>query len=632
MCGIIGFVKVNSLSSSLSLDSAVQFLSHRGPDDIGVYEDNNFGLGHARLSIIDLSALGHQPMKSDNGQVVLVYNGEIYNFKSLRESLIEKGYVFNSQSDTEVLLNLYFEFGKDMLLHINGIFSFAIWDYRSNSLFLARDALGVKPLYYAETTQGFIFSSEIKALVELDNIKKDLDYASLNRYLSFLWCPGEGTPFKQVRKVQPGRALIISQGKIESEWTWYNLPIYTPSTSPIKRNDAILGTAKHLQQAVERQMVADVPVGAFLSGGLDSSAIVAFAKEINPEIRCFTIKTSGGNEQDMLEDLPYAKKVAKHLNVQLDVISVDANQMAHNLEKMVVQLDEPLADPACLNVLYISQLARDNGIKVLLSGTGGDDLFTGYRRHFALSLERYWNWMPSVVRSKFENMTAALDQRNVLSRRLTKMFNGSGLSGDNRLINYLRWNNQSDLYALYSSDFKNELHDKNAELPMLSFLDNLPTGVNSMDKMLALEQRFFLSDHNLIYTDKMSMAAGVEVRVPFLDKDLIQFAAKIPAKYKQKGREGKWVLKRAMEPYLPKDVIYRPKSGFGVPLRNWIQYELRELLGDLLSEESIKKRGLFDHSAVQNLIKENDLGVRDGSYTILSLLCIELWCRNFIDQ
>jgi len=634
MCGIIGYHNKGLVDCKDSLRNSLLSLKHRGPDDNGIYQDydSSVGLAHTRLSILDLSNSGHQPISSDNDQVVMVYNGELYNHQTLRDELQSKGYIFHGHSDTEVLLNLYLEVGQNILEQLNGIFAFAIWDLGSKSLFVARDGLGVKPLYYCESNHGFSFSSEIKALLQLDTVKKSIDYESLNRYLTFLWCPGEGTPLKSVKKLQPGEAMIVQKGEVVRKWKWYQLPKLQLSSTATGKRESIINTQSLLRQAVHRQMVADVPVGAFLSGGLDSSAVVAFAREVNPDIRCFTIETLGSKEQGLVEDLPYAKKVANHLGVQLDVVNVDAVQMANDLQKMVVQLDEPLADPAPLNVFYISQLAINNGIKVLLSGAGGDDLFTGYRRHFALSLEHYWSWLPTGMRSMLENLTTGLDQRHALSRRLTKVFSGAGLSGDDRLVNYFRWSNQDDLNSLLTDSFKKEIEGCRSETPMLSFLEQLPDGISSLDRMLALEQRFFLADHNLIYTDKMSMAAGVEVRVPFLDNDLVEFSAQIPAKYKQHGKEGKWVLKKAMEPYLPHDVIYRSKTGFGAPLRSWMRFELRELLGDLLSEESLTRRGLFDPTAVQQLISENDAGTKDASYTLLSLLCIEIWCRAYIDH
>jgi asparagine synthase (glutamine-hydrolysing) len=395
---------------------------------------------------------------------------------------------------------------------------------------------------------------------------------------------------------------------------------------------AISGVELHLRQAVHRQMMADVPVGAFLSGGLDSSGVVAFARELNPDIKCFTIESDGGQESGMTDDLGYAKQVAIHLNVPLEIVRIDSSKMAADLEEMVFQLDEPLADPAPLNVLYISRLARENGIKVLLSGAGGDDIFSGYRRHLALSSERYWNWLPTSALAGLEKLSAGLDQRVPIFRKLSKLFNGAALDGDARIINYFLWARRDDLYALYTPAFREALNSQSAEMPMVEFLATMPDSATPLDRMLALEQRFFLPDHNLTYTDKMSMAIGVEVRVPFLDLDLVKFASQIPDCFKQQGKHTKWVFKKAMESYLPANVIYRPKTGFGAPLRRWMRHELRELLGDLLSVDSLKRRGLFESTAVHKMIKANDAGQTDASYTLLSLLCIEIWCRAFVDS
>jgi asparagine synthase (glutamine-hydrolysing) len=305
--------------------------------------------------------------------------------------------------------------------------------------------------------------------------------------------------------------------------------------------------------------------------------------------------------------------------------------MASDLESMVAQLDEPLADPAPLNVLYISQLARQSGMKVLLSGAGGDDLFTGYRRHRAIQAERLWSWLPSSARNMLERATASLDQRRASSRRFAKLFRGAGLTGDRRIANYFTWASNADILALYSPAMREAVRDIDVLAPMTDFIAPLPRSVSSVDRMLALEQRFFLPDHNLTYTDKMSMAVGVEVRVPFLDLELVDFAARIPARFKQRGAVGKWVFKRAMEQYLPREVIYRPKAGFTAPLRRWMQNELRPIVGDYLSPDSLRRRGLFDPAAVSLLVDANLAGRVDANHTILSLLCIEIWCRRFVD-
>ena len=429
MCGIVGY---SGYFPSDALANALEKIAHRGPDDRGIFttEGNGVGLGHARLSIVDLSPLGHQPMISDDGKVALVFNGEIYNFRELRKELEEAGHQFRGHSDTEVLLRLYLVEGESVLGRLNGIFAFALWDSRSQALLVARDGLGVKPLYYTVTAGQFAFASEIKALVAFKPLDSELDFEAINRYLTFMWCPGDGTPAKSVRKLGPGEAMWVCAGRIERHFKWYQLPAFRRTTTKRTTDQYVEKTVQNLRQAVHRQMVADVPVGAFLSGGLDSSSVVAFAREQNPNISCFTIESSGGAETGHTDDLPYARRVAEHLKVPLEVVQIDAGRLAKDLEGMVAQLDEPLSDPAPLNVLYISRLAREQGMKVLLSGTGGDDLFTGYRRHHALMLDDYWNWLPRPMRASFEKISAALDQRGTLGRRLSKLFNGAALDGD----------------------------------------------------------------------------------------------------------------------------------------------------------------------------------------------------------
>jgi len=641
MCGILGCCTNQDPVDESKLRIAASLLRHRGPDDQGFFINNasTVGLAHLRLSILDLSSYGHQPMCNKDESVVLVFNGEIYNYKSLRKYLASKGICFSGDSDTAVLLQLYI-FLRDtgegircLLEKLNGIFSFAIWDSSRGELLVARDAFGVKPLYIVEEDNRFLFSSEIKALIPLMDCNDTIDVSSIDRYLTYLWCPGDGTPFSGVRKLNPGTVLRVRNGKVHERLNWYQLPIFRPKLcrTKLSKSALISDTAGHLRKAVHRQMVADVPVGAFLSGGLDSSSVVAFAKELNPDIHCFTIEQSGGTDAGVSDDLPYAIKVANSLNVPLEVVTIDSKRIMHDLNSMVFQLDEPLADIASLNVFYISQLARQAGMKVLLSGAGGDDLFTGYRRHRAVLIDSVISRLPQTVRKVIESLTSTIDQRNSLGRRLNKFFHGASLSGDARLVNYFAWNRRSDLLALYTSDFLSLLDDAQASIPMSDFLATVPSAASTIERMLSLEQRFFLADHNLNYTDKMSMAAGVEVRVPFLDLDLVEFAAEIPYRFKQRGAEGKWVLKKAMEPYLPRDIIYRPKSGFGVPIRRWMQFELHDFLGDYLSFDSIKRRGMFNPEAVHQMILDNRSGRIDASYTLLSLLCIEMWCRHFID-
>ncbi len=630
MCGIVGYF---SDQPNPNLEIALDALKHRGPDDEGIYRtsDGLVGFGHKRLSIIDTSPAGHQPMIDPETGAVLLFNGMIYNYKELREILDAEGAVFAGQSDSEVLLKSLIREGAAILPKLRGIFAFSFYDPQTKTMLLARDSLGIKPLYYQQNDHGVGFGSELKALLKLMPEKIALDHVALYRYLTFIYAPGENSPAMGYKTLGPGCAMTIEAGEITRQWSWYDLPTISPPGKITNLDEALSGVASHFQTAVERQLTSDVPLGAFLSGGLDSSAIVALARKSLPDIQCFTIDTSSDSE-GFSDDLPYARKVAKHLNVPLEIICVDANAMIENLEQMVVQMDEPIADPAALNAFYIANRAREMGFKVLLSGAGGDDLFTGYRRHYALTVEKYWSWLPQSIRSGLENGTSKLNQKNSLFRRIRKAFRGASLSDDQRLIEYFRWIDNKNLLGLLSSDFRANISAGDAERPMLEVLKRFENNDDRMDKMLALEQKFFLTDHNLVYTDRMSMAAAIEVRVPFLDEDLVQFASRIPSHFKQKGRVGKWILKKAMEPYLPHEVIYRPKTGFGAPLRQWITGELSEYTNDMLSQTKITSRNLFDYTSVRQLIDDNKSGKIDASYTIFTLLCIEIWCAQYIDK
>jgi asparagine synthase (glutamine-hydrolysing) len=629
MCGIFGFLGHFDPGSLSAMAAA---LAHRGPDDRGLYFESSLGigLGQTRLSIIDLSATGHQPMTDASARYVVVYNGEIYNYRELRAELEAQGVTFRGHSDTEVMLEWYARIGPQVLDKLNGIFAIGVWDTQKRELFVARDGLGVKPLYFTKSPRGFAFASELKALLPVLD-RRTLDPASLHRYLSYLWCPGERTPIREAHQLHPGEAMVVRDGSIQGRWTWYELPARSGPGPTLPDSEVVPSTTAMLRAAVHRQLVSDVPIGAFLSGGLDSSAVVAFARERTPDLQCFTIDMKEHNDAGFADDLPYARCVAEHLKVPLHVVSVEASRMANDLEQMVWMLDEPLADPAPLNVLYISRLARANGIKVLLSGAGGDDLYTGYRRHLALRYEQLWTWLPSAARRALQTAATHLDAGTAFGRRAQRLFGNAGATVAQRLAGYFAWAPEDRLRALYAPAFARELGVERADAPMVEFIEGMAANVTPLEQMLALEQRFFLPDHNLAYTDRMSMAAGVEVRVPFLDIDLVEHAARIPDRFKQHGHTGKWVLKKAMEPHLPHDVIYRPKTGFGAPLRSWLQHELLPLADELLSTRTLLNRGLFDPAAVRTL-RDADAGGRvDAAYTLLSLMNIEIWCRRFID-
>jgi asparagine synthase (glutamine-hydrolysing) len=632
MCGIAGFA--GDFDRDL-LDRMNSAMAHRGPDDAGCeyFPEARIGLAHRRLSIIDLTDRGHQPMSDVTGTATIVFNGEIYNYRELRAELVRDGFRFKSDSDTEVLLNLYLRDGDKMMEKLNGIFAFAIYDHRNHSTLIVRDGFGVKPLYYAETSKGVVFASELKSLLQETSIDRSLDEETIWHHLVFLWSPSPLTMLKSVQKLEPGTAMEVRDGRIRRKWLFYDLPYDQPLVDWPKE-DAIVQVRKSLVQAVDRQLVSDVPIGAFLSGGLDSSAIVALARRRlgNERLQCFTIgfKDPRAKAEGMAEDLPYAERVAKELDVDLHTIYV-GSEMVDELRNMVFHLDEPQADPAPINALFITRLAREQGIKVLLSGAGGDDIFTGYRRHHALMLERYWSWLPHGARRGLSHAAGKISPTSEMMRRASKAFRYAELDGDDRIASYFNWISPDRLESVLGPRMR-ERFGTNRPSRIAGSLGALPDNTHVLNRMLYLEGKYFLADHNLNYVDKVSMANGVEVRVPMLDPDLVELAAKLPIKYKQHGRVGKWVLRRAMEPYLPRDVLWRSKAGFGAPLRQWLRSDLRPLVEEVLSTQSLERRGLFDPAGVQQLIEDDRNQRIDATYTIFSMICIELWCRMFVDK
>jgi asparagine synthase (glutamine-hydrolysing) len=609
-------------------------IRHRGPDDAdSLYlADDGVGLAHRRLSIIDLSTAGRQPMWDATHSVCIVYNGEVYNYRELRRELDRDRFAFQSQTDTEVILNLYLRDGAEVLRQLNGIFAFALWDARSRSLLLARDGLGVKPLYYAQTADGFVFSSELKAVVQTPAVARTLDIDAVRQYTRFLWCPAPQTMLQNVHKLLPGHAALVVAGKLTKSWQYYDLP-FDEEPVALSDVDAIDATRAVIARAVERQMVADVPVGAFLSGGLDSSAVVAFARQHDraKPLRCFTIGFSDGKtaSEGVADDLPYARRAARHLGVELDEVTVGPATM-DDLATMVYQLDEPQADLAPLNVGVISRAARQAGIKVLLSGAGGDDIFSGYRRHQSLQLEPAWSWLPHPARAALRGLSRRVPTRHPALRRAVKVFSQAHRSSDDRIASYFYWLDPEQGDSLFAGDALRDARPSSGDA-LLDCVQSLPPDMPRLNKMLYLDTKFFLPDHNLNYTDKLSMAHGVEVRVPLLDYEVVRHAGRLRIEDKQRGPTTKWVFRKAMEGILPRDVIYRPKAGFGVPLREWMAKGLMPLVDEVLSERSLAARGIFAPAAVRRLIELDRRGAIDAAYPILSMACIELWCRAFLD-
>ena len=630
MCGIAGGIGFNDHH----INGVLSSIAHRGPDSSGSFVEENIFLAHTRLAIQDLSENGNQPMFSDDGRYVIVFNGEVYNHLDIRAKLGDN-VTYRSTGDTETVLYAFVRYGSSCLDMFNGIFAFSIYDRKEKELFLARDQMGVKPLYIYTDKNRLLFSSEIKTFLNFD-IEKTLNIRSFANYLTFLWSPGSLTPFEKVTKLLPGHYLRIKDGEsvVKKPIKYYNTT-FTGKYTNKTENELIDELDQRLTAAVRRQMLADVPVGFFLSGGLDSSLLVAIAKKNYPETRfpCFTIDVNQWDSplENFSDDLSYARKVAEYLQVELNVVKADVD-IVKDFDKMIWHLDEPQADPAPLNVLNIATLARKKGIKVLLGGTAGDDLFSGYRRHQALNYEKYFKLIPWFMVRYFKQLVHVMPMRNSLLRRLKKITQDLDKTTEDRMMGYFKWLKPDIMLSLFSIEWQNKLKQYDPCDYFKELDKEIPNEKNLLNKMLNWEQKTFLVDHNLNYTDKMGMAVGVEARVPFLDIELVEFSLTVPPELKMKGNETKYLLKKVAERYLPMDVIYRPKTGFGAPVRKWITEDLDEMIHSRLSPERLKNRGIFNPIKIWELINDNKIGKIDASYTIWSLLAIESWLTQFVDK
>jgi asparagine synthase (glutamine-hydrolysing) len=667
MCGIAGFAGDFDASVLTRMGEAI---AHRGPDAAAnaVYPGYGglAGLANRRLAIQDLSPAGGQPMTLQcpacapasapgvgggygeaSQQLWLTVNGEIYNFPELRRDLEQAGHRFFSRSDSEVILHLYAQHGLDMLRRLNGIFALAIYDGRPGGqrdgvqpgdVVIARDGLGVKPLYYSESQAGLLFASEMKALLASGGlVDRALDPIAISQYLAYQWVPAPRTVLQSVRKVLPGEYLILRRGRIASRSIFYRLPAPPPSPRPLP--ELIAEFQDQLRAAVTRQLLSDVPIGAFLSGGLDSSAVVAVVRQAQPDYRlpCYTMAFDDDfSSEGSPSDLPFARKVARHLGV--DLIEVHAGpRVVERLDEVLFALDEPTGDPAPINAYLISERAHADGLKVLLSGTGGDDILAGYPRHQWLGLEPLWDAIPLGLRqpvSKWARRELAgtrVGTADFASRRALKLLGQLDQPQQRRLAARLQTTQPALRARLLHPSLRAAAElDRDLE-PLLETIDGLPPAADALTRMLHLEQRHFLADHNLNYLDKTTMAFSVEGRVPLLDLEFVKFAASIPSDLKVSGQTGKYIFKKAMEPLLPREIIYREKAGFGVPLRRWITRDLTTRLRDTLSSSAIRDRGVFDADAVQRLIGQTMAGEVDGSYPLFSLLAFETWCQRLLD-
>lgn len=626
MCGILASVNFNSSISS----KALELMMHRGPDASGVFTYKNLTLGHLRLSIQDLSENANQPMFTNDGRYVIIFNGEIYNHWDIRENEL-KTYEFKTTSDTETILALFIKYRENAVDYLNGIFAFVILDKQENTIFVARDHFGVKPLYFHFSDNRFVCASELKALLPYQ-LERDLDIESIQAYMTFMWCPGEGTPFKAIKKLLAGSYMLIDLNDLSKTKTvrYYtlNYPLKVVDDRPLEQ---WIDTLEHkLTKAVERQLLSDAPIGFFLSGGLDSSLLVAIAKKMNPEkkLKCYTID-SGDSRDGFASDLFYARKIATHLDVELVEIKVDSS-IVSKFDDIIWHLDEPESDPAPFNAYEIAKAARKDGIKVLIGGTAGDDIFSGYRRHQALLLDQYYDYIPLWIRRLIKSTVISISSKKALVRRLKKLTKSIDKSRDERLIGYFEWQDFEFVKSLFIEQLQSELTKQNVYF--LKLLNDVKHVEDNLNKLLYLEIYTFLIDHNLNYTDKAGMANSVEIRVPYLDLDLVNFSTTIPVKYKMRGRETKFILKKVAERYLPKEVIYRSKSGFGAPVEHWVRQELAEYIDNKLQKKNLDRSGLYKFHRVKELTEKNKVGQINASYSVWSLLAIQSWFEQYMDE
>lgn len=602
-------------------------MSHRGPDDCGsetfAFNNRTQGfLGHKRLSIIDLSPLGHQPMCDDEEKVWITYNGEIYNFLELKDKLIKKGYSFKSRTDTEVLIYLYKEYGTKMLEYLNGIFAFAILDLKKELIFAARDHFGIKPFYYYYDKDYFIFASEIKAILAFKGVNAKLNPNNLFNYFVFLYSPAPDTAFEHIKKLEPGCYMIFALNrqelKINRWWKWNE---FLENTLDLTESESIEKLEETLLQVMERQVISDVPVGFFLSGGLDSSTILTFYKEIfkknNPQCFCISFKQKSSIDTNA-NDVHYARKVAAFKGATLEQIEVEPD-IVKLLPEVVYYLDEPQGDPAIINVKLIAAIAREKGFKVLLSGAGGDDIFTGYRRHQLAYLRNLFDFIPSSFTTLINEFCNKVPINSLFMRRARKFLELFSLDIKESIIQSFDWMPSNYRNSL----FKDISYYSN---PLAPRLESVSKSLDPVHQILYLESLGFLPDHNLNYTDKMGMAEGVEIRVPLLDRELAEFVGRLPSRIKIKKGQTKYILKRVMENYLPRDIVYRPKVGFMAPLREWIRGDLKPLINDYLLESPPE---YLNPESVRALVKDNEEGRVDGAYTIYQLLVTRIWMERF---
>ncbi|MCU0237073.1 MAG: asparagine synthase (glutamine-hydrolyzing) [Acidobacteria bacterium] len=598
---------------------------HRGPDDEGFFLADGVGLAARRLSIIDLTT-GHQPLSSRSGNSWITYNGEVYNFPELRQELAGRGYEFRSQSDTEVVVNLYEEYGLEFVKKLRGMFAFAIYDRKNRRLVLARDPIGKKPLYYAlDGRRGLVFASEIKSILQFPGIRREVDPEALDFFLTLEYVPAPLSIFKEVRKLPAGHTLVYEEGKATIREYWDVQPNEGPGDFPRAR-EQFLGL---LEESVRMRMISDVPLGAFLSGGIDSSAVVATMAGISSQpIRTFSI----GFEEKSYSELPYSRLIAEKFKTEHHerILSADIQSLVLQLARC---LDEPLGDFSNFPTYLVSRTAREN-VTVALSGDGGDEIFGGYEHYAAQKLARFVDAPPlfpaRALLSRALRLLPPSDLKKGAVNRLKRFTEGFGHAPADRHFRWMLFLSALQKSALYTPAFleKSFLLDLHEREPFRSFFAR-SRRFSGINQDLYLDLKTYLADDIMVKVDRMSMATSLETRAPLLDYKLVEFAFSLPPDWKVRGRTGKWFFKKAMEGILDPGIIYRQKEGFSIPIKNWLKTDLKELMLETLSEKKINDMGYFSWPAVQKMIVEHLQNRDNHAHRLWALMQFHLWHDQF---
>jgi len=627
MCGIHGIFALKE-GYTPSLDDVGRMGAvtlHRGPDDEGRYQGHGIAMGMRRLSIIDLAG-GHQPITNENEDIWVICNGEIYNFRELREELLAKGHQFRTGSDTEVLVHLYEEYGDDFIQRLSGMFGFALWDVRRRRLLIGRDRLGIKPVYYYQDTSRLVFASEYKSILAVPGIQRQLYPPAIEQYLALGYTPTPYSILSGIRKLPPACLMICEHGKINIRQFW-KMPATIQDN--LSENEWSRQVLEKLEQSVVSQMVSDVPLGAFLSGGIDSSCVVALmAKHSNQPVKTYSIGFDTGKAGEFYNELPYARQVAqlfgtdhKEIIVKPDVVEL--------LPKLLWHMDEPIADAAFITTYLVAEFARRD-VTVILSGVGGDELFGGYRRYLGEYYGQYYSLLPKWLRTGVISPLA----RRLPSDRHSALLNLSRYARSFILSGELSFEERYRAYVqVFSADQRHAMLRQQADKPFdaLGEAFNTANEGDAVKRLFQVDLMTQLPDDLLMLTDKMTMATSIECRVPLLDQDLLDLAARMPSNLKIQGRTLKYILKKALRGLLPDEILYRKKRGFGAPMGAWLKQELAPLMKYVLSQNSVEKRGLFHWDCIKETIALHESNREDHTDHLLSLMNLELWCRMYLD-